>query len=141
MKYMETPETFFTPKNAKFCCDLCHFKCSKQSDWNRHIKTIKHIHSHNGNELEAPGNIFTPKNAEFICDCGRVYNSNSGLWKHKTKSKCVKTDNKNGTAINPYMKKRMDDLRDEINIHIKRIYNDENTELLELHYLFYDGYK
>ena len=48
--------------------------------------------------------------------------------------------NKNGTTVNPYMKKRMDDLYDEINIHIKRIHNDENTELLELHYLFYDGY-
>jgi hypothetical protein len=48
--------------------------------------------------------------------------------------------NKNGTAINPYMKKRMDDLRDAINIHIERIHNDQNTELLELHYLFYDGY-
>jgi hypothetical protein len=34
----------------------------------------------------------------------------------------------------------MDDLCDEINIHIERIHNDENTELLELHYLFYDGY-
>jgi hypothetical protein len=45
-----------------------------------------------------------------ILDCG--------LWKHK---KCKVEKN-------------------EINIHIERIDNDENTELLELHYLFYDGY-
>jgi hypothetical protein len=38
------------------------------------------------------------------------------------------------------MKKRMYDLQNEINKHIKRINAEENTELLELHYLFYDGY-
>ena len=35
----------------------------------------------------------------------------------------------------------MDDLQNEINIQIERINTEENTELLELHYLFYDGYK
>ena len=34
----------------------------------------------------------------------------------------------------------MDDLRYEINIQIERIHADKNIELLELHYLFYDGY-
>lgn len=48
--------------------------------------------------------------------------------------------NKNGTTVNPSMKKRMDDLQNEINIHIKRINAEENTELLELHYLYYDKY-
>jgi len=35
--------------------------------------------------METPGNNLAPKNAEFICYCGRVYNSNSGLWKHKNR--------------------------------------------------------
>jgi hypothetical protein len=48
--------------------------------------------------------------------------------------------NKNGTTVNPSMKKRMDDLQNEINIHIIRINAQDNTELLELHYLYYDGY-
>ena len=48
--------------------------------------------------------------------------------------------NKNGTAVNTSMKKRMDDLQNEINIHIERINAEKNTELLELHYLYYDGY-
>jgi hypothetical protein len=48
--------------------------------------------------------------------------------------------NKNGTKIDTSMKNRMDDLRDEINIQIERIHADKNIELLELHYLFYDGY-
>jgi len=37
--------------------------------------------------------------------------------------------------------KRMDDLSEEIDKQIIRINNDENEELLELIYLFYDGYK
>ena len=87
---METLEQIFTPKNADFECKLCNFKCCKLSDWNRHINTIKHKQRHNGNVLETPGNNFTPKNAEFICDCGKCYNSNSGLWKHKKSCQCVK---------------------------------------------------
>lgn len=49
--------------------------------------------------------------------------------------------NKNGTNINTSMKKRMDDLSEEIDKQISRINNDENEELLEIIYLFYDGYK
>ena len=48
--------------------------------------------------------------------------------------------NKNGTKVDPCMKKRMIYLHNEINNQIKRINAEENVELLELHYLFYDGY-
>lgn len=48
--------------------------------------------------------------------------------------------NKNGTKVNPYMKKRMNDLYDEIIIQTERILNDTNNQLLEIIYLFYDGY-
>lgn len=46
-----------------------------------------------------------------------------------------------GTKINPYMKLRMKYLKEEIEKQIARIEKEENTELLEIHYLFYDGYK
>jgi hypothetical protein len=49
--------------------------------------------------------------------------------------------NKNGTHVNPYLKRRMDDLSAEIDKQMVRINSDENEELLELVYLFYDGYK
>ena len=48
--------------------------------------------------------------------------------------------NKNGTTVNPYMKKRMEELTKEIYMQIERINADDNTELLEINYLFYDGY-
>ena len=64
---------------------------AKKVIWNRHINTIKHANRHNGNNLKTPGTDFTPKNAELICNCRKVYNSNSGLWKHKKKCGLVKS--------------------------------------------------
>jgi hypothetical protein len=48
--------------------------------------------------------------------------------------------NLNETSKNPYMKMRMEVLEEEINKQIDRIKNDKNKELLEIFYLFYDGY-
>lgn len=42
---------------------------------------------------------------------------------------------------NPNMEKRLEILKVEIEKQIKRIENEENTELVERVYLFYDGYK
>jgi hypothetical protein len=42
--------------------------------------TRKHLYRHNGNNMEikhSKNNIF------YECECGKKYNSNSGLWKHK----------------------------------------------------------
>ena len=48
--------------------------------------------------------------------------------------------NKSNTIKNPYMKLRKDNLRNEIYKQIERNNNDKNNELLEIEYLFYDGY-
>ena len=45
-----------------------------------------------------------------------------------------------GTKKNPYMKRRMKYLESEIKNQIERIHNEENKELLEISYLFYDGF-
>jgi hypothetical protein len=45
-----------------------------------------------------------------------------------------------GTKKNPYMKQRMEYLEKEINTQILRINNEENNELLEICYIFYDGF-
>lgn len=47
----------------------------------------------------------------------------------------------NGAIRNPSMDKRLPVLKEEIDKQIKRIEKEENTELLELIYLFYNGYK
>ena len=48
--------------------------------------------------------------------------------------------NQNGTKVNPYIKKRMDDLYNEIIKQTNRITNEQNNELLEIIHLFYDEY-
>jgi len=52
-----------------------------------------------------------------------------------------KFENYTGTKINPCMKRRMIELKEEIEKQIERIKKEENKELLEIHYLFYNGYK
>lgn len=46
-----------------------------------------------------------------------------------------------GTKKNPYMKRRMEYLEKEIYNQINRIDNEENKELLEISYLFYDNFE
>jgi hypothetical protein len=84
-------ETFLTPKNAKFVCELCDFKCSKKSEFIRHCDTIKHIHRLSGNNLE------TNVGQLWSCNCGKEYSTRSGLWKHKQKceNNFVITNNNN----------------------------------------------
>lgn len=51
-----------------------------------------------------------------------------------------KFTNTNGTLKNPCMKRRTAYLEEEINLQMERINNEENEELFEITYLFYDGF-
>ena len=63
----------------KFYCEKCNYSCNKPSDFNRHLLTRKH-------NLETNGKKNSPKIAKKNeCVCGKVFSSNSGLWKHKKK--------------------------------------------------------
>ena len=84
-----------TPKNAaKFICETCDFKCSKQSDWTRHINRAKHIKQQENMENTKK----TQKSADFSCkNCERTYKYYSGLWKHtkqcKPENNIITSDN------------------------------------------------
>lgn len=68
-----------TPKNAKnFDCECCNFTCSKQSDFDRHLLTRKHIMLTNVDKK-------TPKNAAYVCECGKSYKHRQSLHVHKKK--------------------------------------------------------
>jgi hypothetical protein len=70
------------PKQSKtFRCELCDFKCYQKCDWDKHIKRKKHVTNTEGNKkLEK----------SFLCGCGKFFQTNAGLWKHKSKGGCVK---------------------------------------------------
>lgn len=81
------------PKNADFFnCKFCDFICSKQSNYNAHLLTLKHRRITKDNKK-------MPKNAApHICDiCGQEYKYSSGLCKHK--KKCLPKEESNMTIV------------------------------------------
>jgi hypothetical protein len=77
----------FTPNYAeKYRCDNCDFKCSKDSDWNRHILTRKHKFRTNGVFLNAD------QQPNFICKfCKKKYKMRNSLWYHEKKCDFITT--------------------------------------------------
>ena len=66
-------------KNAKiFVCELCDFKCCKQSNMDKHNLSLKH----KKNDAELQENAVKES---FFCNCGKEYKFRQGLWKHKKK--------------------------------------------------------
>jgi len=80
---LESNETPF-----KYICLTCDYKCSKKYNWEKHLNTDKHKNaiqeSGNGKQLQSDGHKFACEN------CNRLYNTNSGLWKHKQQCKSNK---------------------------------------------------
>jgi len=72
------------PKNAEiFYCDNCNFKCSKQSNYDKHLLTAKH-------RKYVLATIQQQKNATALfCKCGKEYKNRTGLWRHKKKCSYV----------------------------------------------------
>jgi len=68
----------------KYSCDSCHYKCSKHSDYIKHIGTRKHKTA-TMELLELPD-----QPAQHICStCDKNFKTYSGLWKHS--HKCLPT--------------------------------------------------
>ena len=66
---MEVMDRLISPKLAnKFYCEKCDYRCRKESDFNKHLATLKH----NGNKRGFDGN---EKLADlFRCDkCNKYY--------------------------------------------------------------------
>ncbi len=76
---------------AKFVCEYCDFKCWQKCDWDRHISRAKHAASVGGNVQE-----IKKLEKTFSCDCGKIFKTNSGLWKHtkicNNKAKLITTE-------------------------------------------------
>ena len=72
-----------SPKIAKkYYCETCDYRCSKESDYNKHLMTRKHKKSYCGVTMDDND---VKKNIEYECECGNIYKHRQGLWKHKKK--------------------------------------------------------
>jgi hypothetical protein len=86
---------FFLKKNANnFYCEFCDFNCSKQSNYNKHLLTLKHQKTYN---------LFTKftKNAvsQYFCICGKTYNHRQSLYKHKLNCKTINNNLSNSSNL------------------------------------------
>jgi len=62
----------------RFYCEGCDFKCYMKCDWIRHVSTVKHMVSADGNQME-----IKKLKKTYTCECSKKYATGSGLWKHK----------------------------------------------------------
>ena len=67
-------------KNAcNFICEKCNFKCSKQSNYDKHLVTRKHLNTTKNNEIQQKKEQIK----EYACECGKSYNHRASLFNHK----------------------------------------------------------
>ena len=88
------PNEKMPEKCLRFICESCDFKCSKKSNYKKHLSTSKH------QILTNPNNLM-PKNADigFSCNnCKKIYKHASTLSNHK-KVCIVTTQEINQTII------------------------------------------
>ncbi len=85
--------------SVSYECKLCDYNTIRQSQYNRHIQTVKHKRR----QLEQNGDEKSSAPI-FVCLCGKTYKYKRGLGKHKklctyTQPKVI-SDNKNHTDNN-----------------------------------------
>jgi hypothetical protein len=111
--------------NAKLECKLCDYRCSKKSDFERHLSTIKHA------QLQILYNA-PPKNAAakiFLCDCGKEYKHRQSLSVHK--KTCVKKTQNTNTNTNANTNTNTNANYEMINDVVIKLIN-QNKELQQM---------
>jgi len=80
-QYIMTMITNVAAENApKFSCENCDFKCSKPSNYEKHLATRKHQINYNNLQKKEEK---MPK--KYVCICGKEYIHRQGLHTHKKK--------------------------------------------------------
>ncbi len=71
-----------SPKiSKKFYCSICDYTTCKNSDYQKHLITSKHINSYN--DLQNNDKLSQKVAKKFICECGKGYKHRQGLSYHK----------------------------------------------------------
>jgi len=67
-------------QQIKLCCVACNYHTCRESQYNRHIETSKHI-----TRTQISKNNSKQAITEYTCECGKQYSHASSLWNHKQK--------------------------------------------------------
>jgi len=63
---------------SRFICEICDFKCNKQSNYDIHLLTRKHL-----GYIDDMKKMQKNSSESSSCECGKKYKHYSGLWRHK----------------------------------------------------------
>lgn len=126
------------PKNAeKYTCDVCDFKCSKKSDYTRHLLTAKHkmmTNDDKNDDKKAPKNAAALSMPIFTCECGKQYKYRQGLSVHRKK---CSTEEHRDIVTNNDMQERLTPASVisliKQNEEFKKLMIEQHTENLALH--------
>jgi len=81
--YMKMPENNCQKMPKTYFCEKCDFRCSKLSNWNKHILTSKHQTIQNNTKI-------IQKSADkYDCLCGKSYSHSSNFYTHRKKCTVV----------------------------------------------------
>ncbi len=67
----------------KFICELCNYSTSRDSQYNRHLRTDKHKTNKKSTFCQQTSTNINEFSSKFVCECGKNYKDRSGLWRHK----------------------------------------------------------
>tara|TARA_Y100000389_G_scaffold69001_1_gene65544 strand:+ start:5713 stop:6573 length:861 start_codon:yes stop_codon:yes gene_type:complete len=80
--------------DGNYVCEKCNYFTSKKNHYERHLLTSKHKKGQNGNEnRDKKGKNYEKGHDQLTCLCGRLFKTNSGLWKHQKKCNYIKKEN------------------------------------------------
>ena len=108
-------------KNAEKCqifkCESCDFTCCKESNYKKHIDTMKHKRVTESNKK-----MPSKEDETFNCICGNSYKYRPGLAKHKrtcliyksSKEECENNDTTHANDIGDNIKETCKDIDDDI---------------------------
>ena len=117
-------------KNAeKFMCEKCDFVCSKKSNFDKHLLTLKHQNTDNiltVSDKKKPSNIDISKT--YSCICGSAYKHRQSLFNHKKKCNYKEQNNNNKNEDKPNNNVIGNGLTEQLVIELIR----QNKELLEI---------
>jgi hypothetical protein len=125
------------PKNADdFVCENCDFNCSKVSNYNSHILTLKHKNRTNSNNLEH-------KTANFLFNCKyceKKYKVRNSLWYHEQKcsqkncheEKNAEKNAENAENINNTQLLGLILQQSKENVELKNLLLEQNKFMMEL---------
>lgn len=107
----------------KYYCNVCDYRCSKQSEWNRHILRKKHKNQVKGDSFCKDININI--NKAFECECGNQYKHRQSLQNHK--KKCIQNQNEENVINNELIIELI-----QANKDLKQLLVDQNNKIMEI---------